>query len=142
MTPSNHTHKTNPQGCPICSIENRQYKTGWTDTEWKLAGINSNYFDSFKLYIIQCKNNEETFIKIGKTFRKTQERFRSKTAMPYKYEVLNEIVQDADQICQLEKDIHNKLKEYKYSPKISFGGSYFECFSISVDEINQLLKGL
>ena len=53
--------------------------------------------------------------------------------MPYKYNVLNEIVSDGRTIVWLETEFKNELSSLKYLPKIEFSGMH-ECFDISAKE--------
>ena len=46
-------------------------------SDWTNAAINSKSFESFKVYIIRCYNDNEEFIKIGRTFSKLKKRFCS-----------------------------------------------------------------
>jgi hypothetical protein len=79
-------------------------------------------------YTIRCFNQEEEFYKIGITMRSVKERYYS-SAMPYEYEVISEVKGSAGFIWDLEKEKKIKLKDFKYSPKIYFGGSKTECFT-------------
>ena len=47
----------------------------------------------------------------------------------YDVEVLGIHTDDHKVIMPLEKDLHNKLYSYHYTPKIPFGGSVQECFT-------------
>ena len=119
-------------GCPICARETltalvKLKGEGWTTTSWKKAGENSKNFKSFKVYIIKCWNEEEVFYKIGKTFVKLKSRFDSNNSMPYNWEVFKIFKGDAIEISALENTLQIKNKEYKYVPKIKFGGMN-ECF--------------
>src|ERR1035437_4322353 len=49
------------RGCPICSLIT---KGGWTSHKWLIKANKSMYFDSFKIYVIECYNDNERFIKI------------------------------------------------------------------------------
>jgi len=60
--------------------------------------------------------------------------------MPYNYEILYELSGDALTICKLEMLNHKKLKDVRYTPKIKFGGSKYECFSFI--DINDLITEL
>lgn len=111
-------------GCMECARE----LTGWNYTNWENKGNKSKDFDSFKLYIIRCWNENEEFYKIGKTYRTMMQRFNSKKAFPYNYEILQIIKGDAKEISILENTLKSKNKQYKYSPKINFGGET-ECFN-------------
>jgi rubrerythrin len=137
QAPSNHTHKTNPQGCPTCGALNRRAITGWTTTEWELAGQNSDYFAGFKLYVIKCWKDSETFYKIGKTYREVYDRFRNKVTMPYEWELILTKEGSAQYISDLENSLHALNKQHKYTPKLPFGGQY-ECYS----KIQQVLDSL
>src|SRR5690606_9045744 len=58
------------QGCPKCGrvrfVENTSsLSLSWSATNWEKSAKMSKYFDSFKVYIIRCWNNEEEFYKIG-----------------------------------------------------------------------------
>lgn len=110
---------------------------GYSDSDWEQLGLTSNRFDSFKVYIIKCWNDTETFYKIGKTFNTVGWRFKGKEDLPYKYEVLSIIINDAKSVCILERKLHKQHKKYKYLPKKKFGGM-LECFSfIDHNIINQ-----
>lgn len=142
MSPSNHTHKTNPQGCPTCGRISVMHKTGWTTSEWEAAGVHSSNFTGFKLYIVKCWNSTESFIKIGKTFRNISDRFKNKVTMPYNWELLHTKEGSAEYIRDLEKVFHSKLKPNKYLPNIAFGGQ-FECFTnTSISDIQDILNEL
>lgn len=119
------------KGCSKCGFEKSKVHhqinpVGWTITNWeKAAGISKN-FDRFKVYIIRCWNDNEEFYKIGRTFKKTKERFRG---LKYKYEILKELIFDtAKEAFDKETKLKRLHKKYKYIPKINFGGMY-ECFS-------------
>jgi hypothetical protein len=131
--PLNHQ---NGQGCPTCGNINknksRPYQSTWSYTDWKIAGINSKNFAGFTLYIIKatCPMTNESFIKIGKTFRTIQERF-SKDHIPYNYTLMYKIQGEAIEISKLEHTLHSLFKDNKYIPVISFKGAN-ECFSLGI----------
>lgn len=60
-------------GCDTCA--NSKISTSWKHSEWQKAADESKYFDSFKVYIIECFNDDEKFIKIGRTFTTVSKRF-------------------------------------------------------------------
>ena len=113
-------------GCPKCSRINSDY---WSYTKWKEAGEKSINFDSFKVYIIKCWNNEEEFYKIGKTFMTLNKRVANIKKASYNYKVIEILEGNAQEISELERRLHKKFKELKYKPKVKFGG-YTECFKI------------
>lgn len=123
-TPGNHKAG---RGCPQCARENR--KGPWTNTNWEEMGKESKCFDGFKVYFVECFKGNESFIKIGKTFREIKKRFEE---IPYKFSIL--VIKDfntAKECTNYEKEIHSKYKNFKYLPLDSFGGMY-ECFNISI----------
>ena len=111
-------------GCPICAKERR----GWEYSKWGKAGLESLNFDSFKLYIIKCWGNGESFYKIGKTFLKLNKRF-SRSNFPYDWKVVNimESKQNFRLISEEENNLHNLNKSKIYKPKLPFKGDS-ECF--------------
>jgi hypothetical protein len=126
QTPSSHL---NGNGCLDCSLNiSRNNPTGWTVTQWEKLAKESKYFDSFKVYIIRCWDENEEFYKIGRTYNTVKNRFRSKIKMPYNYEILQEIVFDNARDCfNKEAELKRLYKDFKYSPTKVFGGVY-ECF--------------
>ena len=80
------------------------------------------------VYFIRCWNEEEEFYKIGITKRKTTERFGKKSEMPYKWEEIKIIPTNLYDAIFLEKELHKKLKAFRYYPKIHFAG-FTECFT-------------
>lgn len=121
MSPNSHLSKKS--NCIKCARKS----TGWTKTSWK----NSCKGKVAKLYIIECYNEEERFIKIGITNKDTiRQRFYHKSLMPYKYKILRVIESRKDPIYiyDLERVLHKFYKDYKYTPKIKFSGDT-ECFS-------------
>jgi hypothetical protein len=120
QTPNNHL---NGSGCPKCARLN----IGWSHTNWKLSGNNSSYFESFKVYLIECFNSKEKFYKIGKTFVPIAKRFSGDSQMPYQYKVIRIIEGDSKTVSELEHQLHKECKEYSYAPETKFGGSQ-ECF--------------
>ena len=136
------SHHLKGNGCPKCNNWNVYNKK-----EWVKRGKVSNYFDGYKLYILNIYNNEESFIKIGITFRKINVRFHSNSAnfgesiMPYNYKEIKVVEsEDGEYICNLENQLHKELKQYSYVPNKKFAGMY-ECFSIDcLDIVKEKLK--
>lgn len=133
QTPLNHLKSC----CPKCGFNrSRNYHIenpiGWNFHNWQKGAEKSKNFDSFKVYIIRCWNDEEEFYKIGKTFTTLELRFRKslKSKMPYNYEVIKIIESKTDglYISKLEKELQKSNKQNKYLPKLVFEGM-FECFS-------------
>lgn len=117
--------------CPKCAKEISG--AGFTKTKWIELGEKSTKFDSFKVYIIECWNDSEKFIKIGRTFNKTTARFKggSNTALPYNFKIIKEIVGSGSYIYDLENKLHRKFTQNHYTPKIHFEGDS-ECFNIDI----------
>ena len=122
--PSNHLAGN---GCPTCA------KPGWSYSAWKSTGEKSKYFDSFKLYIIECWNQEERFLKIGKTFTTLGKRFRHFSIMPYEWKLIIMEIGSAEYISNKEKELHNIFSTHTYKPNIKFSGDT-ECFDISIKQ--------
>jgi hypothetical protein len=120
-------HVSQKQGCPSCYQKEMIDNGGtWTAESWNRIGKSSKHFDGFKLYVIRCFNDDESFIKIGKTFNRLKRRF---SQIPYQYEVLKVIESnDGVYIHKLEARLKNKYKHLQYLPIINFGGKY-ECYS-------------
>ena len=115
------------QGCPICVDERK----GWTKSAWKKL-MSKNSFATF--YIIECYNEEESFIKIGRTLRTVKKRYSSRSEMPYNFKILKEVRNlDSDFIFDLEIKYKRKFKQFSYTPKNYFGG-ITECYSVSVKD--------
>lgn len=134
-----HLHLTG-SGCQLCANESVSNKLalnppGWTLTNWINSSKKSLFFDSFKLYILRCWNDEEEFFKIGRTFTTVKKRFLGKN-LPYQYEIIKVIEnENAKYIYNLENELKRKNKINKYLPKKHFNGKH-ECFNkIIMEEI-------
>lgn len=92
------------------------------------------------LYVIKCYTDSEVFYKVGITSRTIAQRFS--TRIPYSYDVIFSIKEDAAYIYDLENKIHALLKDHHYSPKIDFKGSVYECFTKITKPVEKLLKQL
>lgn len=142
--PANHL---NNKGCLLCnhkksSERHAENPTGWSLENWTKASKKSRKFDSFKIYILKCWNEHEVFYKIGRTFRKTSERFKGKTDIPYNYSIIKEIVGIPEQVYYLEIIFKKINSKFKYIPKKAFKGMY-ECFSeyneFTIEELEESL---
>lgn len=117
------------KGCQSCSsIIKKQKSSGWKYSEWEKAGKLSENFDSFKVYILECWDENERFYKIGKTFRTLQKRFPNFEKMPYNYNIIRIFEGEAREMSELEHKLQKDNRQTDYKPTISFGGMY-ECFS-------------
>lgn len=119
-------HHLSGHGCIECAYN----ISGWSDTNWKKAGERSKNFDSFKVYIIRCWNEEEEFYKIGKTFLKLKNRFRGQNiteVLPYNWSIMKVFNGNSREMSILERKLQKDNKDFVYLPKIKFNGQY-ECF--------------
>ena len=121
---TNHIH--GKQGCRKCSNIHISNVSSWNKNEW-CDKKESIHFSGYKLYIIKCSLDEEVFYKIGRTCNDLTKRFKS-TKMPYNYEIIYVVIGECDDIFNLEVELKQKNKIYKYKPKICFSGKH-ECFS-------------
>lgn len=115
----------NGQGCPKCVLT-----TGYSKKQFLEYCAKYNKLYSI-LYIIECFNLEEGFIKIGITARDIIQRI---TQFPYSYVILKEIKGSPDFIYDKEKELHELCKKFTYSPLIEFGG-HTECFTLGCKKI-------
>ena len=134
--------------CKKCSNELKSLNTkgifksnsGWTYSSWEKAGTLSNNFKAFSMYVLECYNDSEKFYKIGKTFTSITDRYAGSSMMPYEWKLYFIASGESRKISKLEQLFHNCLKEFKYLPKIEFGG-WTECFSDrALEAINTLIK--
>lgn len=110
-------------GCNKCSRENN----GWTRLKFKNhCNKNNNGIGTF--YILKCFNENETFYKIGITSKSVQERYKTLLAMPYNYEITQQITGDPLLIWDLEYFLKKYNKQYRYMPLQTFPGCITECF--------------
>jgi hypothetical protein len=124
QAPYSHLNGIN---CPQCK------NSLWSYSKWENQALKSKDFDSFKVYIIKCWNENEEFYKIGKTFRNINIRFKNKTEMPYEWKLIQYYEGSGRYVCELEHDLHKQNFKFKYKPLINFNGDN-ECFN----EINNL----
>lgn len=130
QTPSSHLAGS---GCKQCGYKIHSTKmllqpNFWTYTAWQTRGEKSPNFVAYSLYIIECWNETERFIKIGKTFVDVKKRFNKTNEMPYQYKILHTLQSTAKFISVLETHLHTTLKMYAYKPLITFKGDS-ECFT-------------
>ena len=114
------------RGCQKCANKN---KGSWTKDAWAQCAT-STKFAGFKLYIIECWNDEERFIKIGRTIQTLTHRF-APCRIPYSWKLLDSYEGSADYIFTLEKELHEQYKCNSYLPMLEFDGR-FECFTIDI----------
>ena len=75
------------------------------------------------LYVIECYNDDEKFIKIGVTTKNVKSRFSSPRDMPYNYNILREFrYSNIDAAFSLETEFLKFTKNAIYTPKLNFSG--------------------
>jgi len=123
----NHHNHLQGKGCNKCKADKlKKFPVGWSNTLWQASAENSNYFDSFKVYVIKCWNEKEDFYKIGKTYNSISRRFMG---FCYSYQVIETYMfKDAIECSKKEIELKNINKSNKYTPNKKFNG-YSECFS-------------
>lgn len=130
QTPNSHLAG---DGCPKVAKNTLALTRGWSLTSWKTAANNSKNFAGYKLYLIKCWDEYETFYKIGITFVEIISRFKYTFHLPYKYEIIKIIEsKDPKEIFNLENYYKKQYKEYKYIPRKVFGGMQ-ECFNTHIN---------
>ena len=115
------TH-TNGSGCPKC------FKRAGAKLIDFIECCKKNNGYGF-LYIIRCWNDKEEFYKIGITSVSIKSRFKSKSKLPYQYEIIHNIKDKAENVYNAEKFLHKLFKNYAYQPYLIFKG-YTECFQL------------
>jgi hypothetical protein len=114
-------HHLQGQGCPKCANQEKGYS--------KEDFIKQAKGKICTLYILNCFNERENFYKVGITKHSVKIRYSTIKRMPYTYTIVSKIYGSAKDICKLEELEKKRLKDYKYQPKIKFGGSKTECFT-------------
>lgn len=114
-------------------------KTGFTLSEWIYQANHSKNFDNFKLYVLEIYDDNERFIKVGRTFTSVLQRYSEVGSLPYSYVILKEVIDNPYRIYNLETKIKRQLKQYKITPLKKFKGSS-ECFSIEATKFIEDIK--
>lgn len=115
----------NRRGCMRCHID---APVGWDVKKWEDKANESKHFDSFKVYIIECWNENERFYKIGRTFNTVNHRFMGKGKLPFNFKILRIFTGKVEEIFNLEIQMKIENKDFKYKPSLSFKGKH-ECYS-------------
>jgi hypothetical protein len=115
------------KGCPECAQEN----TGWTRTKFVNRCESKDGIGT--LYVIECYNETERFIKFGITSNTINKRYSSKIRMPYSYRILAEYTGEPEFAYNLEVGLKRQMRLNRYTPQIHFGG-HTECFIRTEEE--------
>lgn len=115
--------------CPKCARNN----SGFSFQKWS----NFNKDNQALLYVLNCFNENENFIKIGITTSSVENRYKGVRRMPYKYTVVKEMKVSRELIWQTEKQIKKEITTL-YNPLLKFKGSVTECFETT--ELDNILK--
>ena len=121
----NSNSHLNGTGCPKCFVRAGANRNDFVKCCAKNKGFGY-------LYIIECKNENESFYKIGITSNSIEKRFNSKTTMPYDISVTQLIYDKAETVFDMECMLHDYFKSFNYTPLLKFNG-YTECFKLDVN---------
>ena len=122
----------NGSGCPDCAITIGHTKSSYLEYCNQTDG-------STHLYLIKCEDNSESFYKVGIAKKGAINRLDSRSKLPYDFTVIKEVYGSASLIWDLEKSIHDIMRNFKYKPYIDFSGKT-ECFSQVPDQVIKLLN--
>ena len=119
------THYTGHRGCPKCDTSN---KHGFSNrTKW--------YKLEKSIYLIEVNQGGERFLKFGVTIERDVNKRMQKGQFPYDYRILFEHRSTkGDMIVEIEKEIKNKYKSLKYTPRSFFRGNT-ECLEYGVKSL-------
>jgi hypothetical protein len=129
--------------CPDCGKDVTSKKAAergnmWSYSDWEKAAASSEFFNDFTVYIVECWNESERFLKIGKTFTSIHRRF-VKGSIPYEWKVLHTITGSANYISRLENILHKRYKKLSYNPLSKFHGNN-ECYSLQLKDHIDFIK--
>lgn len=109
-------HKSG-QGCPLCGYANHKGR------------YSSYYFDNHPtqratpatLYVIECSNDFEHFIKVGITTTSVANRIRNNGIIKYSVRILSEYSLNLYDAFSIEQTILDRCRDFAYTP-----GEYFQ----------------
>lgn len=135
QTPNSHLRGN---GCPKCADAFR----GWSLSSFKdLCIKNNNGLGIF--YLLRCTKDDEVFYKYGITSRSVEDRYKTKSSMPYNYTIEYSLEDIPEIIFELEK--YFKYKDttiVRYTPSIEFEGYTECCLSIESTYIDKIYKNI
>lgn len=122
--------RLNGNGCPVCANISRSIRF---NNEKNIRNI-TQY-----IYFLEIINNEEIFYKIGVSKNVKKRVSDLKRELKCSINILYKFECDIFEAFNFENFIINYFKEYRYYPKIEFGGRT-ECFKENVlDKYNSML---
>ena len=124
-------HLNNKYGCFKCAVE-KEHGGFNKDKYIEVCGERSP-----NLYLVECFNDNEKFYKIGMTVNTISKRFKG-SKFPYNVKLVNKYSNSSDIIFDAEKELHLKLKEYRYKPLLKIDG-HSECYIFN-NEIKELFN--
>jgi hypothetical protein len=131
---SSHRRLLKATSCKGCVVKSGFSRTGWSN----MCNGRTSY-----IYIIQLKNQYESFIKIGITIT-PKGRYKQFKQKGFTVKQLDIIANDnPDNTFNGERDLGRKLKQHKYMPVTKFEGCH-ECFidsSFVLFEFQKVKKG-
>lgn len=104
-------------GCQICN------KQGWKTSDWVSFCKFKNRDLTF--YMVKLFDSDEKFVKVGITSRSLEDRMYE---IPYNFEMIFTMKGCPKILAQVDKEVLAMFKQYKYVPKLAFGGMN-ECLS-------------
>lgn len=128
QTPSDH--KLGGYGCPTCG--------GYSFWGSKIYTTAEAYL---YMMLIECKETGEEFFKIGVSINPIQrsKQIQIDTQNYYRVLPLHFVKGNALDVHEIESTLHKMLRDYKYKPRVKFGG-WTECFSMErFSELSDML---
>lgn len=113
--------------CPKCTMHKR-IQNGWSTSAWEAAGTQSRNFKAYSVYVVKCSSSEETFYKIGKTFKQVEKRLQKLSEIGYTVDVIHVFTGTAEEMSQKEKEMHKENRDNKCIPNKVFCGMQ-ECYN-------------
>ena len=102
------------------------------------ASVEARKLKGQQLYVLECWNDKERFLKIGVTSESVTRRYSSATGltqkMPYNYSIVCQYFYSKDGVnpFDLESELHSRYNTYK--PKTFFAG-HTECINIKFKDL-------
>lgn len=128
QTPAHHLSGKN--GCEICKNKGLV----WSKEDF----VNMYNHKQCIFYVIQCYDEHESFYKLGITSKTVKQRY-NKHNLPYRYTIILEYKDTAENVWDLEYMFKQKFKNYYYKPIQNFKGSSTETFKLEKQQLKDIL---